>query len=90
MVEGEGCGIGGSILFLPDPFVTCAAAKSISIPPCPQGRMIRMPLARFSLRVPGDKGRPTPIWGNGRRHHEAYAFLRRISEGNKLKSLLRD
>jgi len=52
---------------LPDPSSPVPAAKKISIPPMPAGKMIRMPLGRVFATRSGDKGGNANL-GYGRRH----------------------
>ena len=74
---------------LPDPSAPVPAAKKISIPPMPAGKMIRMPLGRVFATRSGDKGGNANL-GVWAKTPEAYAFLRVFLTTEKLKELLRD
>jgi hypothetical protein len=74
---------------LPDPSALVPAAKKITIPPMPVGKMIRMPLGRVFATRSGDKGGNANL-GVWAKTPEAYAFLRVFLTTEKLKELLRD
>jgi hypothetical protein len=74
---------------LPDPSAPVPAAKEITIPPLPAGKMIRMPLGRVFATRSGDKGGNANL-GVWAKTPEAYAFLRVFLTTEKLKELLRD
>ena len=74
---------------LPDPSAPVPAAKKITIPPMPVGKMIRMPLGRVFATRSGDKGGNANL-GVWAKTPEAYAFLRVFLTTEKLKELLRD
>ena len=74
---------------LPDPSAPVPAAKEITIPPLPAGKMIRMPLGRVFATRSGDKGGNANL-GVWAKTPEAFAFLRVFLTTEKLKELLRD
>jgi hypothetical protein len=74
---------------LPDPSASMPAAKEITIPPLPKGKMIRMPLGRVFATRSGDKGGNANL-GVWAKTPEAFAFLREFLTTEKLKELLRD
>ena len=74
---------------LPDPSAPVPAAKEITIPPLPAGKMIRMPLGRVFATRSGDKGGNANL-GVWAKTPEAFAFLREFLTTEKLKELLRD
>ncbi len=74
---------------LPDPAAPVPAAREITIPPLPAGKMIRMPLGRVFATRSGDKGGNANL-GVWAKTPEAFAFLREFLTTEKLKELLRD
>jgi len=78
-----------TIDFVEDHGISIPKAREVTIPPVPEGKVVRVPLGRIFATRSGDKGGNANV-GVWAKTPPAFAFLREYLTVKKLKELLKD